>query len=141
MFVITRLPWLSLMLLLLAYTTFGKFVFTNERTLLIVIVTALVGLGVAIIMMNPLKGVRRMLIRWFDSDTVAFTVLVGLAAFASILLNWFQIFLPVIMILAAESLARIDIQTAEFTPLQACGILTAIAWLGLGLGWYMTQIL
>jgi hypothetical protein len=126
-------------LLLLSYITFGIFLFDAVHSTLGFAIAASLGLGFAVLMMNPLQGFRRMLMRWFKSDTVAFCFLVGAAAFASILLNWFKIFMPIIMILSAEILARLDIQTAEFNPLQACGILTAIAWLGLGLGWYIAQ--
>lgn len=140
MSVIKRVPWLSFLFLMGAYATFGKFLFDTTNTIAALAIAPTLGLGFAILMMNPLKGVRRVLMRWFKSDTVAFTSLIGAAAFASILLTWFKLFLPVILILSAESLARIDIQTAEFSALQACCMLTVIAWLGLGIGWYVAQL-
>lgn len=81
-----------------------------------------------------------MLVKWFNSDTVAFTFLIGAAAFASILLNWFKIFLPFFMVFSAESLARLDIQTAEFNSVQALIMLTLVAWVGLALGWVAAQV-
>ncbi|NDJ18445.1 hypothetical protein [Myxacorys almedinensis] len=99
------------------------------------------GLVLAVLMMSPIQGLQRLLARWFTSDTVAFTFLIGVAAFASILLNWFKIFLPFFMIFSAESLARLDLQTAEFGKFQAVFILVATAWAGLGLGWIAAHLL
>lgn len=100
-------------------------------------VASVAGLGVvlAIILMHPLTSSQKMLAKWFRSDTVAFGSLLCIAGFASILLNWLKIFLPIIMVLCAELLVRLDLQTAEYSQVQALGILVVIAWLGLGLGW------
>lgn len=135
-----RFPWGSSLLLLLAYATFGKFVMSLTHTWITFALSAGWGLILAVMLINPLKGIRKMLTKWFKSDTVAFTTLVGAAAFASILLTWFRLFLPVIMILAAESLVRIDLQTAEFKTSHVFIILVLTAWLGLGLGWAATQV-
>jgi hypothetical protein len=136
-----KLPWLSLCLLLLAYIIFGKYLSTISRSLLAWGMAVIWGLVLAIALMNPDRGLRKMLIRWFKSDTVAFASLVGAAALASILLHWLKLFLLVFMMLAAESLARLDIQTAEYTEIQACVILTVTAWSGLGLGWALGHVL
>lgn len=140
MTLLKRLPWVSIGLLLAAYATFGKFVVSEMHTWMAFAAAFIWGLVLAVMMINPLGGIRRMLIRWFKSDTVAFTTLVGAAAFASILLNWFRLFLPVIMILAAETLTRLDLQTAEFTQTQAFVILVITAWIGLGFGWVAAQV-
>lgn len=141
MSVLKRFPWLSISLLLVAYGTFGKFIMTEIHTWIAFASAALWGLVLSVMMINPLAGIRRMLTRWFKSDTVAFTTLIGIAAFASILLNWFNMFLPFMMILAAESLARLDLQTAEFTQMQAFITLVITAWIGLGIGWMAAQVI
>jgi hypothetical protein len=133
-------PWFSIVLLLASYATFGKFVISELHTWIAFAAAAVWGLVLAVMMINPLRGIRRMLTRWFKSDTVAFTSIVGAAAFMSILLNWFRLFLPITMIFAAESLARLDLQTAEFTQGQAFVILVITAWIGLGLGWAIAQM-
>ncbi|MBW4537708.1 MAG: hypothetical protein KME43_01035 [Myxacorys chilensis ATA2-1-KO14] len=135
-----RCPWLSLSLLLVAYAIFGKFILSVHSPVIFGIAIVW-GLVLAILMMSPIRGLQRMLIRWFNSDTVAFTFLIGAAAFASILLNWFKIFLPFFMVFSAESLARLDIQTAEFNNIQALIMLTLVAWLGLGIGWIAAQLI
>ena len=98
-------------------------------------------LVLALMFINPLTGLRHLVLRWFSSDTVAFCALVAGAAFASIVLNWLKIFVPIILILAAEALARIDLLTAEFNNIQSCSLLTVTSWIGLGLGWALGQFI
>lgn len=130
-----RFPWLSASLLLAAYATFGKIVISTAHLWTSVASAAGLGVVIAIILMHPLTSSEKLLAKWFRSDTVAFLSLLAFAAAGSILLNWLKIFLPIIMVLSAEALVRLDLQTAEYTQVQALGILVVVAWLGLGLGW------
>ncbi|MBW4441540.1 MAG: hypothetical protein KME10_09965 [Plectolyngbya sp. WJT66-NPBG17] len=130
-----RFPWLSASLLFVAYATFGKIVISTAYLWTTLASAAGLGVVLAIILMHPLTSSQKMLMKWFRSDTVAFASLLVMAGFASILLNWFKIFLPIIMVLTAEALVRLDLQTAEYSQSQALGILVVIAWLGLGLSW------
>jgi hypothetical protein len=91
---------------------------------------------VALLYLHPLTDLSRFLKRWFSSDTVAFCALVGLAGFASILLNWFKLFMPAVLVLATEGVARLDLQACEFTELQAFVLLVVTTGLGLSMGWW-----
>ncbi|BAU14930.1 hypothetical protein_850 [Leptolyngbya sp. NIES-3755] len=135
-----RFPWLSSALLFAAYATFGRIVISTAHVWTSIASAAGLGLVLAIILMHPLTSSEKMLAKWFRSDTVAFMSLLAFAAFASILLNWFKIFMPIIMVLSAEALVRLDLQTAEYTQTQALGILVVVAWLGLGAGWALSTI-
>lgn len=130
-----RFPWLSASLLLIAYAVFGKIMISTAHLWTSVASAAGLGVVLALILMHPLTSSQKLLAKWFRSDTVAFGSLLAMAAFASILLNWFKIFLPIIMVLSAEALVRLDLQTAEYTQTQALAILVVVAWLGLALGW------
>ena len=132
-----RFPWLSSLLLLIAYAIFGKLIISTTHLWSTLAYAAGLGVVLALILMHPLTSSQKFLSAWFRSDTVAFGALVCMAGFASILLNWLKVFTPIIMVLSAESLVRIDLQTAEYTQVQALGILVVIAWIGLGLGWAM----
>lgn len=125
-------------LLFVAYATFGKIVISTAHLWTSLASAAGLGVVLAIILMHPLTSSQKVLAQWFRSDTVAFASLLAVAAFASILLNWFKIFLPIIMVLAAEALVRLDLQTAEYTQTQALAILVVVAWLGLAVGWAVT---
>lgn len=97
----------------------------------------MLGVVLAIMLMHPITSSEKMLAKWFRSDTVAFLSLLSIAACASILLTWFKVFVPIMMVLAAEALVRLDLQTAEFNQFQVVVILVSVTWLGLGLGWVM----
>jgi hypothetical protein len=128
-------PWVSLLLLLGCYAIVGRVMATLHDGRAVWGFVGLGGLAVAALYMHPLTDMRRFMTRWFSSDTVAFCILVGLAAFTSILLHWFKAFLPVILVLAAEALARLDLQAAKFTELQSFVILVLTTALGLFVGW------
>jgi hypothetical protein len=84
---------------------------------------------------SPLTSFSAFISRWFKSDTVAFATLFLLAAGAAIILYWLHIFLQILTILAVDILARIDIQYAGLTGVQAFWILTILSLTGLVLGW------
>ncbi len=130
-----RFPWLSASLLIAAYAAFGKLVISTAHLWTSLASAAGLGVVLAVMLMHPLTSSQKLLSRLFRSDTVAFASLLAMAAFASILLNWFKIFVPIIMVLSAEALVRLDLQTAEYNQIQALAILVVIAWLGLALGW------
>lgn len=136
-----RFPWLSMSLLFAAYIIFGKFVVSLEHSIVAFAGAMIWGVLVAVLLKNPFKGVRRILVKWFKSDTVAFSSILMFAALASILLNWLKVFLPVFMILFAELLVRLDLQTAEFSQSQSLVILIAVAWSGLGIGWALAHVI
>ena len=134
-----KLPWMSLALLLAAHITFGKLLASTSYSWTSLLFAIVWALALALMFVNFLTGLRHLVSRWFSSDTVAFCALVVGAAFASIVLNWFKLFAPVILIFSAEALARIDLLTAEFNNVQACALLTVTSWIGLWLGWMLGQ--
>lgn len=128
-------------LLLVAYIIFGKFVVSTKHSMGAFAVAMVWSVLVAILLKDPFQGMRKILVKWFKSDTVAFSSILMFAALGSILLNWLKLFLPVFMILFAEFLVRLDLQTAEFNQSQSLVILIVIAWIGLGIGWATAQII
>ncbi|HTL89062.1 MAG TPA: hypothetical protein VL134_06660 [Leptolyngbya sp.] len=136
-----RFPWLSASLLFVAYAIFSKLIISTAHLWTTLVTAAGLGVILALIMMHPLTSSQKLLAKFFRSDSVAFAWLVCIAAFSSILLNWLKIFMPIIMVLSAESLVRIDLQTAEYTQTQALAVLVVIAWLGLGLGWLLAILI
>ncbi|MGI0494124.1 hypothetical protein ACN4EG_20255 [Alkalinema pantanalense CENA528] len=138
---VKQFPWGSIFLLLGAYTAFGKFLTETADPSTSFWIAAIWAFILAIFFVHPLTNIGRFLNGRFQSDAVAFTSLVGLAAMASILLNWFKIFLPVFMLLACEALARIDLQSARYGERVSTVIMTITAWMGLASGWMIGQVL
>ncbi len=85
--------------------------------------------------MSPLKSFSAFLTRWFHSDTVAFTAIFLFAALAAVILFWLHVFTQILTILAAETLARIDLQTRDVNGMQSFWLLTTVCLIGLGFGW------
>lgn len=84
---------------------------------------------------SPLTSFSSFVSRWFNSDTVAFMTLITIAGMAAVILYWLHVFLQILTILAADALARIDIQTAGLNGNQAFWILTLVSLTGLIMGW------
>lgn len=90
---------------------------------------------------SPLTSFSSFITRWFKSDTVAFLTIVTIAGMAAVILYWLHVFLQILTILAADALARIDIQTAGLTGNQAFWILTLVSLTGLIIGWLLNVFL
>lgn len=84
---------------------------------------------------SPLTNLSAFIRRWFQSDTVAIMTIFVMAGLAAVILYWLHVFLQILTILAVDILARIDIQYAGLTGIQAFWILTIISLTGLVLGW------
>jgi hypothetical protein len=140
MLTLKRFPWASLSLLLGTYITIGKFLSISHSWEVWGVAIG-GGLLLSIVFIHPITDLGRFLIRWFSSDTMGFVSLVALAAFASVLLNWFKVFLPVFLILSAEGLARLDMQAAEFSDWHTFFLLALVTGLGLAIGWALGQVM
>ncbi len=84
---------------------------------------------------SPLTSFSAFISRCFQSDTVAMMTIFMVAGLAAVILYWLHIFLQILTILAVDILARIDIQYAGLTGIQAFWILTLVSLVGLVLGW------
>lgn len=94
----------------------------------------------SIAFMAPLTSFSAFVNRWFQSDTVAFTAIFLLAAMAAVALYWLHVFTQILTILAAETLARIDLQTRDVNGMQSFWLLTTVCLIGLGFGWSANAI-
>lgn len=132
---IRRFPWKSLLLMLSAYIAFGHFLATTSDPNLSLALGLALAFGLTLVFLHPLTFLGKFMRNHFESDAVAFCLLILIAGVTSVLLNWLKIFLPVFMILACEALARIDFSNGSFTE-RSTGIwLTLTSWLGLAIGW------
>jgi hypothetical protein len=137
-----KLPWLSFTLLLVSYTCFGWFI--SDRFDWFFASTALprlvwlLAFGWAFFidtaLIAPLTYGSRLIARWFRSDTVAFLTVFSVIAGFVMLLFWLQIFAYIVLIISAEALARVDMQTYGFSPKQAFWLLAIISVVGLIFG-------
>ena len=161
-----RIPWLSLLLLLVAYASFGWFLCycafplvdtlpqglsaqeIFDRVLVkpalprVILLVAIGGsLFLSLAFMRPLSNFTRFIDRWFKSDTTAFLTLAILGGMVAVFLYWLHIFLFVITIGAAGALARIDLQTDRFSDAQSFWILSTTSLSGLVAGWALRVLI
>jgi hypothetical protein len=110
-------------------------VLANQQSHLIWLYGGVGGVAIALLYMHPLTDIKQFVTQWFSSDAVAFCTLIALAGSAAILLHWFKAFMPALLVLATEGLARLDLQAAGYGDLQSFWILVGTTALGLSVGW------
>jgi hypothetical protein len=135
-----QLPWLSLLLLFGNYAFMGRLLAHGGYSIEVKVFLMFGCFAIALIYLHPLADLSRFVRRWFSSDTLAFSTFVMIAATVSILLNWFQLFMPVVMILTTEGLARIDLQANEYDEWPTFFILVLVTGLGLLCGSVLGQM-
>lgn len=130
-------PWLSWLLLILAYATYGRLLKHNEASPLewALSIGFVVVLGSGLTVLWPLY--RRVLLLGFQSDVGYFIMALSIASLAVVAVTQFQLFVYVSMLVAVSLLARVDTLVANINQLVAFGILTALALFGLSLSWFI----
>jgi hypothetical protein len=139
---VKNFPWLSLTLLLAAYITFSWFLthtFTQFLTFSTVTYWAwgiVLGLTVlqTLLLTTLFDRFKRVVSRWLRSDTGYFTLIIAISFGATLAFIWHTVTGYFLVLISAEVLARLDLQTAKFNRLQALIMLTMISMLGLALG-------
>lgn len=134
-------PVISLALLVAAYSTLSWWLYQTTAPWAVWAFVSLFAVFQALLLTTLSDGLRLFIRKWLKSDIGYFSV-VALGAFSiTIILTWFHIFEYVLMILGAELLARLELQTAGVKQWQMLGLLTAMSFLGLGVGWLLSDLL
>jgi hypothetical protein len=137
-----RLPRLSLLLLLLAYATFSWF-FTHAFAPALTFSTAAYlawGLVLAFTLLQALllttllRGLKRLIARWLRSDAGYFVLILVFSMSVILAFIWNEVAIYFVLLSAAELLARLDLERARVSRLQALLILTLISMTGLAIG-------
>ncbi len=136
---VKKLPWGSLALLLFTYIIFGWLLYTWSASWHIWLIGAALVLLIALALTAPLKILSICFGSLLKSDSQAFITIITMAFVAVVLLRWFPIFVHFLVLLSAASLARLDIQIAGFTGLQAFWILAVVSLVGFCLGLLIHQ--
>ena len=129
-----KLPWTSLALLLVAYSTFGWLLHSSTLSWQVWLIAVVCILLKALALTSPLKTLRTCFAGMVKSDTRAFIFLLIGVFIAVVLFTWFEVFVHVLLLLSAGLLARLDIHSFGFSGWQAFGIMAVVSLAGLGLG-------
>lgn len=134
MSIVKRLPWISLVLVLLSYSTLGWVLSETQAPLFVWIVfmlTILLLVGSLTIPWSTMAEYSNLFLR---SNLRSFAATVVGAFLFFLMLAWFRIFLDTLLIISAAILAKIDFQAAGFKQGQTFVITTVFSIAGLALG-------
>lgn len=132
---VKKLPWLSLAILFAAYTTFSSFLTHSTVTWLAWALVLAFTLLQALLLTTLFDGLKILIGRWLRSDVGYFTLIISASLGITIVFLWFKVFGYFLVLVAAEILARLDLQNAGFNRLQALIILSLFSLSGLAVGW------
>lgn len=89
----------------------------------------------------PQLSLEHWIYRFFGSDIFGFTLLLLVAALVSVTITWLHIFLQVLLIITAETLAQIDLKNYSFGDLKILLLLSVVPPAGVSLGWMIASYL
>jgi hypothetical protein len=132
---VKKLLWLSLSLLLAAYTTLGYFLSSWTVPWVVWLFVMAFALVQAILLTSVSKDFRTSMGNWIGSDIGHLMAISAGALSVTVVLVWFHIFQYILMIGSTEILARVELHFYGLNRPQSLGVLTGTSLLGLGLGW------
>ncbi|MEM9484533.1 MAG: hypothetical protein AAGA83_12665 [Cyanobacteria bacterium P01_F01_bin.116] len=134
-----KLPWLSSLLLLLAFMGFGAFLHSRHSPDLIwgfALTYAAVEAALLTIMWKPL---RNFFLLGFQSD-IGYTVMaLVIASLAVVVVAWIQIFVYFLVMLAAALLLRVELLIRDIGNSLAFVTILLLSIMGLGLSRIVTE--
>lgn len=135
-----KLPWLSLILLFAAYSTFSWFlIHAISIGILAWILVLSFTLLQALLLTTLFDSFKRFFSLWLRSDVGYFTLIIVSALGFSMAMVWFKTFGYFLVLVSAELLARLDLQNAGLNRVQSLFFLTLISLAGLAVGWFAAQ--
>lgn len=92
----------------------------------------------ALLLTTLFDGLKMLVGAWLKSDVGYFILIVVVSLGVTVVMVWFKVFGYLLVLIAAEVLARLDLQNAGFNRVQALLILTVFSLSGLAIGWAAT---
>lgn len=112
MSILKRVPWMSLALVLLSYSTLGWVISETHAPLFVWLVTVVAILLLIVTLTAPWSKMTYSYSVLLKSNTRTFGVAVLAAFLFFIMITWFGVFLDTLLIISATILVRIDFQRA-----------------------------
>ena len=134
MSILKKIPWFSLTLILLSYSTLGWIIFEEKAPWYVRLITAVTILLSLILLTNPWLKLDDYSHIFFKSNARTFLVAILAAFLFFLMIAWFRVFLDTLLILSATILAKIDFQSVGLKPALAFGCISFCSLLGLGIG-------
>ncbi|BDI15680.1 hypothetical protein ANSO36C_14820 [Nostoc cf. commune SO-36] len=112
MSIFKRVPWVSLALVLLSYSTLGWVISETRAPLFVWVATVIAILILMVTLTAPWPKMTYYYSILLQSNTRSFGVAVLAAFLFFIMIAWFRVFLDTLLIVSATILVRIDFQRA-----------------------------
>ncbi len=129
-----KLPWFSLFLLLVAYSTLG-WVLNDAHTAWYLWILISIAIFLLVELLTaPRARVRSYTMNLLKSDWAVFAASVFAAFLVAVSLIWLHVFVQALVIISAAILVKLDAQTAGLKNHQAFWLLTIFCVTGLSLG-------
>ena len=133
-------PWLSLSLLFASYSTFSWFLYNATVSWLVWALVIAFALFQSLLLTTFADGLKSVIDSWLQSDLGYFTSVIIGAFLLALALVWTNILGYILVLLASEMLARLDLQNIGCNRFQALLLLTGVSLLGLLLGQVVSRI-
>lgn len=129
-----RIPWLSLLLLLATYTTFGWFVAVRAAAPHWQWAGAALVLAIHLALLAPIELIEICFGGWLQTDNKAMLAIINLALISVVAIHQFDWFLRLTILLAAGILARLELRAAGCNRWVAFIVESVLGLGGYGLG-------
>ncbi|HYX19043.1 MAG TPA: hypothetical protein VE944_32775 [Nostoc sp.] len=134
MSILQRVPWVSLALVLLSYSTLGWVIAETLAPVSVWVATVVAILLLIVTLTIPWMKMRYYFSVLLKSNTRSFAVAVLGAFLFFIMIAWFRVFLDTLLIVSATILVKIDFQTAGLREGLAFWTTSTFSLIGLALG-------
>ncbi len=141
MSILKRVPWVSLALVLISYSTLGWVISETRVSLFVWLVTVVAILLLVVTLTIPWLQMTYYLNVLFKSNTRSFGVAVLAAFLFFVMIAWFRVFLDTLLIISATILVRIDFQMAGLREGLAFWTTSTFSLTGLALGALIHQLI
>ncbi|MEH2289593.1 hypothetical protein [Nostoc sp.] len=134
MSILKRVPWVSLALVLLSYSTLGWLISETHAPISVWVAIVVAILLLIITLTVPWPKMTSYYSFFLQSNTRSFGIAVSAAFLFFIMIAWFRVFLDTLLIISATILVRIDFQRAGLKEGLAFSTASIFSLGGLALG-------
>ncbi|HLO88681.1 MAG TPA: hypothetical protein VK203_27240 [Nostocaceae cyanobacterium] len=140
MSILERIPFFSLALMLMSYSTLGWMISEAKAPLFIWTIAVVSILLLLVSLTVPLSKLNEYSTTLFKSNTRTFGVTILAAFLFFVMLSWFRVFLDTLLIISATILVKIDFQAARFRASLAFCLTSTCSLVGLATGAFIYRL-
>ncbi|WP_413172742.1 hypothetical protein [Anabaena azotica] len=131
---LNRIPWFSLALAVLSYSTLGWVISETKAPWFVWLIVALATLLLLASLTASWSKLAEYYTMLFQSNIRSFGITVLAAFLFFLMIAWFRVFLDTLLVLSATILVKIDFQTAGFKQGIAFWLTSILSLTGLATG-------